>query len=771
MAQVTSHVGTSVRAFEAPKTTGILYILTALVFVIFSFWNGLYFDTSFMTTAIYCTVLLIIGLIWFKVNRLKIIGWQIADYLVFSYYAVYFLSTLWPANWEYAVLGFVRGVSYAFFYLLLRFLTSVDDRKQLMINSLIFSGVAFALFGLANGFGTLKIDGAINGSMRRLGGNFEYANTFAIYEAIVFLLSVVMASYVAERSKRKFIYEVSAFLSVVSLILTYSRGTWLVLVGMILLLILMSPKENKGRVTLYTLLPILVTLGTLSFFTNAVQGQKQILGWSTLSLGIVGVLLITWAINLLKKRLTLRQWRIFALVSWALLFVGASFIILKHGLPQKFVQRIATINFQQLSVLQRFQFYKDGLKILTEHPFLGAGPSAWEALWQRYQSYPYISRQSHSFLIDVIMSVGIIGFILFISMLLFTIFLAIRVNRKEHARSRLLNDALLISLSGLIAHGAIDFDFSFGTINFLMWTFIALSLPKITIQQESILARGIETPTFQRILTITGITLSLIGSVIAVGYIISDLYLQKAVTDSKDPTVAMKAAQNAVYLAPYRASAWLTAAQFEDTVYKQKNNADFKKMIIDSASNAVALSPHDPDILSKAAVLIGNYGDGLKAFDVMRQAWENSRYHIEYSEQYMSYSEMLGTNIYAKDKSDAKKYFSATLDAYHDVENRISDLKKLPSVLKPEYSYKLTPSMHLKAGEAAYYLGEWKEAQRIVKPILTMKNVQNTDLLKAKALMAAIQEKLGKTTDVAFLKEIKKDKQVMGYYEGLKKVK
>jgi O-antigen ligase len=772
MSQVkTSHSELRVRAIEAPKMTRILYVLTALIFVVFSFWNGLFFDTSFMAASIYWTLIVLIAFAWLKENHLKIIGWQFADSLVFAYFAVFLLSAFWPVNGEYAVLGFVRGISYLFFYMILRVLVSVDDRKQLLVNSLIFSGAVFALYALANGFGTMNMNGAImDPRMRRLAGNFEYPNTFAIYQAIVFLFAVTMASYVAERSKRKFIYEIAAFLALVSLMLTYSRGTWLALAGMILLLLLLSPKENRGKVLVHTILPLLAVLSTLSLFSKATLGQRQLLGWMTTLGGVTEVTFLVWVTMFLKKRLSQRQWKVGTAGLGILLLVVASIIIAKHGLPQNFVQRIASINFQQFSVVQRFQFYKDGMKILSEHPFLGGGPNAWGALWQRYQSYPYTSRQSHSFLIDLIMDTGIIGFILFIAIVVITFRMAIRLQRKEHARYRMLIVAIIVSLLGLLGHGAIDFDFSYGTINFLMWALIAMLLPKVTVQQESLLARRVQVPAFQRFLTISGSILSLIGMLVAGGYLLSDHFVKKAAASTKDPQTALRAVQNAVDLAPYRGSVWLMVAQAESTVYRQKNSDDLKKKIVDSASNAVSLAPHDPEILSQAGVLIGSYGDGIQGVDVLRQAWENGRYHIQYPEQYISYSEVLAVNLYDKDKSKSKTYFETNLNTYHDVEQRIAGFKNLPAVLKPEYPYDLTPAMRLSAGEAAYYLGEWKEAQRIIEPLLSMKNVKDTDLLKAKALMAALQEKQGKPVDSTSLKEIMKDKDIAGYYERIKKV-
>ncbi|GIM45668.1 hypothetical protein DNHGIG_12170 [Collibacillus ludicampi] len=771
MIQDLTSIGGSIRAIEAPKTTPAFYYMVALLFIIFPLWNGLFFDPSFMSASIYWSIIVIIAFIWLKQNRLKVSGWNFVDYLVLSYFAVYFFSALGPANVEYAVLGLVRGISYILFYLVIRVLVSTDDKKQIIINGLIISGVLFGLYGLSNGFGTLKINGAIfDLQMRRLASNFEYPNTFAIYQGITFLFAVVMSSYVAEQSKRKYLYNIAGFIIIVALILTYSRGTWLVLAGMLLCMLLISPKENKGKILLNILIPIIIVLITLSFLSKATLAQRQLLGWSSLILGIVGVTIFTGLTSLLKKRLTSRQWKFGAFGFGSVLVVIAVALIMKHGLPQNFVQRITSINLQQFSVVQRFLFYRDGLKILSEHPLFGAGPNAWEALWQRYQSYPYTSRQSHSYLIDIIMSVGVVGFLLFIAMIVCTLWVAIRIYRKQHVRNRLITDGLIISLLGLLAHGAIDFDFSYGTINFLMWLLIALLLPKLSIQQENILARHVHVPAFQKGLTVLGVMFSVVISVVACGFLLSDHYMKKANANEKDPEVALNAAENAVALAPYRASAWLTQARFDEMMYKKNNKESLKKDINSSAQNAASIASHDPEILRQAGLLIGSYGDGLQAVDVLKKSWENGRYHIQYPEQYMVYTDVLGTQLYQKDKNKAKNFFQETLNTYHDIEQRIANFKNLPPVLKPEYPYDLTPAMHLYAGESAFYLGQYDEAKRLVEPLLTMQGVSEQDKEKAKVILVAIQTKKGKVVDNSFLEQIKGNKRMKQYFDQLKNI-
>lgn len=759
------------RVIEVPRGADLQFYLMALVFLVFSFWNGLYFDQSFMAAAIYLACLVVFHVIWLRQNRLKISGWAWFDVLVLSYFAVYFLSACSPVHVEYAVTGVIRHIFYLLFYLLMRVMVSVDDRRKLFMDLLVISGVAFAVYGLANGFGTLHVNGAIfDTRIGRIAANFEYSNTYAIYQAVMYFFAVALSCYVPDRSKKKWLYEGAAYLMLASLLLTYSRGTWLVTVGMLALLVLITGKEYRGNVVLNAFIPLIPLLLTSSALSKAAVGQVQTTGWGATVAGAAGTVLLTIAVGLIKQKLTPKQWKMGTIGLGILFLGGAVFYISVRGLPQTIAQRIASINLQQFSAVQRFQFYKDGLKVLHEHPLLGAGPNAWAALWQRYQSYPYTSRQSHSVFMDVLMNVGIIGFLLFLAILVATIVLYVRTYWKEHARNRLIYNSLLIGFLALLGHGAIDFDFSYGSINFLLWAFIAMLLPKLTIQQESILARRYKESKTQKAYVYAGISISLIGAFVASTFLLSNMFLVKADASANNPQQAQKYAQNAVDLAPYRPLAWLINTKYTEMLYKQNQTPKLKNQLFANAKNAAQTAPHDPETLLQVARVFGNYGDGIQAADYARQAWENGRYHIEYPQQYLVFADLIGTQLYSKNPAKAKDYFEQALQTYQDVEQRIANFKNLPDVLEPEYPYELTPAMHLYAGESAYYLGQWQEAERILKAVSTVSNATDQDKLKAEAIMAAVFDKQGKKIDEDLLKQIQKNKVLYTYYTQLKKI-
>ncbi|MFD1904284.1 O-antigen ligase family protein [Paenibacillus rhizoplanae] len=82
----------------------------------------------------------------------------------------------------------------------------------------------------------------------------------------------------------------------------------------------------------------------------------------------------------------------------AFLFIGTS---ARNVLPANIGTRLENINFRQHSVLERFTFYKDAMKVVKDYPVLGTGGGGWASLYEHYQNNPYLSRQVHNFFCNI----------------------------------------------------------------------------------------------------------------------------------------------------------------------------------------------------------------------------------------------------------------------------------------------------------------------------------------------------------------------------------
>lgn len=147
-------------------------------------------------------------------------------------------------------------------------------------------------------------------------------------------------------------------------------------------------------------------------------------------------------------------------------------------IPSNLMDRFMGLASSQ-STVARTIFYRDGFNLAKDHLVLGAGGGAWKSLYRAYQSYDYTSEESHNYFLQLLIEVGILGFIIFI-ILLFYIGL-IMVKKVMHAKKEPEdNGTLNIRASAFAAivmlggHSIIDFDFSFPAVFLLFWTVVAL---------------------------------------------------------------------------------------------------------------------------------------------------------------------------------------------------------------------------------------------------------------------------------------------------------
>src|SRR5690606_9152383 len=102
----------------------------------------------------------------------------------------------------------------------------------------------------------------------------------------------------------------------------------------------------------------------------------------------------------------------------------------------------------------------DAMKVVADYPLLGAGGGGWSVLYEQYQNNPYISRQAHSFFVQTMVEVGILGFIALIALILVVFYRYLkhywsdRDSQPEHF-------VFFILALSLLAHSAVDFDMSY----------------------------------------------------------------------------------------------------------------------------------------------------------------------------------------------------------------------------------------------------------------------------------------------------------------------
>ena len=109
-----------------------------------------------------------------------------------------------------------------------------------------------------------------------------------------------------------------------------------------------------------------------------------------------------------------------------ILLLISTFIILQPLLPQASLQRLGTIGNEiaEGDLNQRIPIWRDGLESFSEHPLLGVGSFMYRSVNSR-------GKVGHNSFLSVLVEVGLIGFVLFATVIVITVIKAMRQPKKE----------------------------------------------------------------------------------------------------------------------------------------------------------------------------------------------------------------------------------------------------------------------------------------------------------------------------------------------------
>lgn len=764
---------------DASYITGL--ILFSGLFLVFPYWNGLFFHPSFSFAAIYLFGSLVFLSLWWNKKGVRVSGWSTVDYLAGGVVLAYLFAAFSPADYEQAIIGAFRYAAYFGLYILVRVLLGGGVSRMAFLRVFAVSGTLVALYGLANGFGTLHRAGAIFDG--RLSSSFEYPNAAASYVVVAMLLTLGLMAASAKKFE-KLAYSAGLYAMLAFIVYSYSRGAWLVLGAMLILMLPSAPKGFKTAVAAHVLVPLVAYLGTAKWLGEAIKSQQQAKGWLVLAAGILLAAGLAWIAELLRSRIQFAVGQKFkwAAVAAAVAAVAVLAVFANKLIPQSVWERMASINLEQFSVVQRFTFYKDGFAAFLDNPVFGNGYGTWKSSVYSFQSYPYISTQAHGFLLDVLLDVGTVGLLLLLGFLIYGIRLWWRNYRNDASgENRMVLQAILFAGAALIGHALIDFDMAYGAINFLLWTLLALAVGPLSVSTPAALAQTLKRGTGTRKLWYSTAVASFAGLIGMAGFAASEHFLKAAYAEGVDPKTGLRKAEAGAAFAPYRANLWMAKAQYADALYgpkpnnsnqKNKNDQSTGDEIRKAGQKAASLAPYDAKTVLQAAGYSAKAGDGAAALALARQAWEHGKFNQQALEFYMNISQSAGTQYYEKNKQEAKRQFENGWLAFQDAEQKIQGFAALPKVLRLEYQYEITPSIRVYAALCAYYLGKYDDAERVLAPVLEGADKPTEEASSmAKLLANVIKQKKGQPVNEKEVKAITaKKKDYEKIYQSLLQV-
>ncbi|KOP66242.1 polymerase [Bacillus sp. FJAT-18019] len=570
----------------------------------------------------------------------------------------------------------------------------------------------------------------------RLTSVFQYANTYAAF-LMAFLFAAVFCITVSRKWYSKAFHSFMLVPIIVSLLLTLSRGGLVMLpVVFVLLLLFLKPAQQLlwilycGIAGIASLL-ISKTVTELGLQLNETfSGSGALKGWGIL-IGTSAVIgLIGWAIQSFvapKLDKLLDKWSsrkgsslwipLGSTVIGGLLiflFIGTG---LKNILPQNISVRLENINFNQHSVLERFTFYKDAMKVLADYPIIGAGGGAWASLYEQYQNNPYTSRQAHNFFLQYLIEVGILGFVIFMAFVLFIFYKYIRSYVKNSEEERKSHFLYLIIVLSILMHSILDFNMSYVFMAILV--FLGLGGMASVMDDKPLVKWKVKDSTARAAYS------AVVGLAAILVLITSIRYVQAADAGIKArQTVQVSASFEEIKapidkdlsIRPSHSDSVLLLASLYQAVYQQSQDENFYHATVGLLIEALKDEPYNKGMLRSLIKTYNMNQQQEQAYEVLIQNAPKFNWDIEWYEDIILQGYELGMNALGTgDHAKKEEYFKHATDAFAKVQEGIQHLTTLPEGQLQGNPFENTPDMILHTGKMHYMMNQPDQAAQVLK--------------------------------------------------------
>lgn len=275
---------------------------------------------------------------------------------------------------------------------------------------------------------------------------FYNSNAFAGY--LLFALPVALYLFFSSKYsfQGKYLISFSAILILSAFILTGSRGGYLSF-----------------------LIPLLLLIGL--FFR--IEDKKRILKKT-------GILLLGCflAVNIL---FSVKEGK------FSIFFVDSPKV--QTSVPkEKTVQSSSPAVSSGKSITDRLSYWKGGMEMFKEKPWLGWGLGSYKDIYPRFQSRAEsYAKYPHNYYVGVLSETGIVGAVPFYLFILTLLYWGIKRYKEQITENKgeILSSVLFLSVLGSVLHSGVDFDWRFGANFIAFFVFSGLFLNKEVMQNIS----------------------------------------------------------------------------------------------------------------------------------------------------------------------------------------------------------------------------------------------------------------------------------------------
>lgn len=271
----------------------VFYILLLILVFYPPFFRGMYFEKEMFPTIALTSAVFIIWVI-FKIVKKEPIVSTTLDYAALSLVGAYIISTFFAVNIRASIGEVLRYFDYLFIYFMVS--RTVRDNKKIFIllNVLVLSSFVVAIVGLGSSVNLIHYNGSWVGG--RINSTFQYPNTTASFLMAFFLVNLALISY-TDNKYLKAIYGVTAYTQFYAYVFTLSRGAWLMLPFLGIILMLLMPRGKRIEPFIYFVGVVIASALPIAKFNSAVASgaASTLIKWYLI--GVFASLIATYAIS------------------------------------------------------------------------------------------------------------------------------------------------------------------------------------------------------------------------------------------------------------------------------------------------------------------------------------------------------------------------------------------------------------------------------------------------------------------------------------------
>ncbi|MEK0313650.1 O-antigen ligase family protein [Cohnella sp. 56] len=646
--------------------------------------------------------------------------------------------------------------------------------RQLPFVFLIF-GYIIVFFGFLTMFGNAYLlDSLTSQDGIRITSVFQYANAYAV---LLLIMWIVMLIEINRTSRRgiQLLHGIMLVPVCVSFLLTLSRGALIVLPFIAIITLAMLRLKLQIKLIVYSMLGMGISLLIYSKLTDRgieVIGGIQAAGdagqkfntvsiFSGASIGYWGILvaaslvmgLFTYAIerfiepklNSRIERLSTSYANLWLPIGLVVLFVAGAIALISDTvtqlLPPVLRKRIEGVNFETHSVYERLTMYKDAIRLWKEYPIFGGGGGAWEASYEKYQSYPYLSAQTHSFVTQLLVEVGIVGAVAVIGLIVYVLVNFIITYRRMDDSER--NNAIFYFIVpvAILLHATIDFEMSYLLYDILVFLCLGVlastrsSLVVLT-DRRRVLSRRIAISAMSAI----GLALLLIGSL--------RFYSVRQIDEANQAYATQR--PFAQIVDPLKSGLSLSAghpvlllqlASWNYQAYDQSKDENYLQQSEKYLRKLVDKEPYYRPAINLEFTIQRVRGNQDAAIEVMKRAVE--QYPFE-----QSFYEQLEVNLLnrwnqerqANDAERAKADAQLIRTYYDQAVQQVKTTEELPETIELARTFVISNRLRAAAGEVSFAEGNYSETLDMLKPGLQEDLSKEEDRTVARIYLAALRK-------------------------------